>query len=233
MANNDLFNEKGDYVYKSLDLTPNIASRIVQHFYTGKTFRRQEAMNFVMDFHKNNGGVLKSKRYDATIKSAINKLKDYVVNKEYGIWYLSEEKVNEADKAVVKKERVKPADAPVIDDDALKPDKVIGFGKKSVYLYYYEAYKQLAFLKGNSSWACKIGRSDADPISRVFGQAGTCYPEIPHIALVIYCDNSSIIEDTIHNILKLRDRWMKDAPGTEWFITSPEEDAKIYKRFLL
>lgn len=27
----------------------------------------------------------------------------------------------------------------------------------------------------------------------------------------------------MHSILKLRGRWMEDAPGSEWFLTNPNE----------
>ena len=81
---------------------------------------------------------------------------------------------------------------------------------------------------GHSIWECKIGRTDKDPLQRIFGQAGTCYPELPHIALIIKCSNSLQLEAALHNILKLRNRWIENAPGTEWFLTSPAEIESVY-----
>ncbi|MCH3923261.1 GIY-YIG nuclease family protein [Limosilactobacillus sp.] len=98
----------------------------------------------------------------------------------------------------------------------------------AVYLYYYDKYKELAELKGQHVWECKIGRTETDPISRVLGQAGTCYPELPHIALILNCDNSSLMEKALHSILKVKGRWLSDSPGKEWFITSPEEVENLY-----
>ena len=77
-------------------------------------------------------------------------------------------------------------------------------------------------------WECKIGRTDVDPISRIFSQAGTCYPEFPHIALIIYCDDSSLLEKTLHNILKLNNKCFTESPGKEWFLTSPDEIERLY-----
>ena len=97
-----------------------------------------------------------------------------------------------------------------------------------MYLYYYDRYKELAEFKGYDIWECKIGRTDVDPIGRVVGQAGTCYPELPHIALIIYCDDSSLVEKALHSILKIKGRWLDKSPGKEWFITSPQEIEDIY-----
>ena len=46
-----------------------------------------------------------------------------------------------------------------------------------------------SYLKGRNQWECKIGRTEVDPLSRIFSQAGTCYPELPHVALIMYCDD--------------------------------------------
>lgn len=99
-------------------------------------------------------------------------------------------------------------------------------------MYYYDVYVELAKLKGSSTWECKVGRTDRNPINRVLGQAGTCYPELPHIALIIKCADSSVLEAALHNILKMRGRWIADAPGTEWFMTTPQEIKDIYLKIL-
>ena len=78
------------------------------------------------------------------------------------------------------------------------------------------------------SWECKIGRTDVEPIQRIMGQAGTCYPEIPHIALVIYCEDSFQLEMAFHSILKVQKKYIKSAPGKEWFMTSPRKIEDIY-----
>ncbi len=83
-------------------------------------------------------------------------------------------------------------------------------------------------MQGKDIWECKIGRTETDPLSRVLGQVGTYYPEYPHIDIIIKCKDSGLLEKTFHNILKMKNRWISNAPGNEWFITSPEEVESIY-----
>jgi len=48
---------------------------------------------------------------------------------------------------------------------------VLGEGAESVYLYYFETEKELALLKGQKTWQCKIGRTSGDVNQRVLSQA--------------------------------------------------------------
>ena len=101
-----------------------------------------------------------------------------------------------------------------------------------MYVYFYDVYKELALLQGKEIWPCKIGRTDVDPIGRIFSQTGTCYPELPHLALIINCEDSSILEKALHNILKIKNRWISDAPGKEWYYSSPEEIETLYNTII-
>ena len=110
----------------------------------------------------------------------------------------------------------------------LESERTIGSGKGSVYLYYYPQYQESAESKGEKVWACKIGRtihSEAD--TRIRPQA-TGLPESPKIGLHIKTDNYEKIEGIIHDILKVRGKHIEEAPGTEWFVTSPSEVEEIY-----
>ena len=109
-----------------------------------------------------------------------------------------------------------------------KPERIIGPGKGSVYLYYYPQYQESAESKGEKIWACKIGRTihgEAD--TRITPQA-TGLPESPKIGLHIKTDNYVKIEGIIHDILKVRGKHIEEAPGREWFLTSPSEVEEIY-----
>lgn len=162
---------------------------------------------------------MRKSSYISVFKKATQRLKDCgIENVGYGIWkLLYKEKVIEV---------VVPTKEP--DNVSFKADVTIGSGKASVYVYYYDSYKELAELKGKDVWECKIGRTDVDPIGRIVSQAGTCYPELPHIALIINCDDSSALEIALHSALKFQNKWLEDAPGTEWFLTSPQEIKRIY-----
>ena len=116
--------------------------------------------------------------------------------------------------------------------------KRLGEGSQEVYLYYYRAYRENAVLKkinpvwkvgyGKILWRCKIGEThDQDTKTRVKQQIGVS-PEKPVIALIIGTDNSRRLEKIIKDILKFWNRQVKDAQGTEWFMTSPAEVERIY-----
>ncbi len=111
----------------------------------------------------------------------------------------------------------------------LETEMITGSGKSSVYLYYYPQYRESAESKGEKVWKCKIGRTihgKAD--TRIRSQA-TGLPEIPKIGLHIKTDKPKEIERSIHSILKGRGKHIEEAPGSEWFLTSPSEVEEIYK----
>ena len=107
-------------------------------------------------------------------------------------------------------------------------DEELGVGSGTVYVYYYEVYKERALLKGQTIWECKVGMTDRNAMDRIFSQAGTAYPEYPHVAMLIKCLSAKEMEAALHSILKLRGRWIENAPGTEWFLTSPMEIKDLY-----
>ena len=103
------------------------------------------------------------------------------------------------------------------------PEVIIGEGDNSVYLYYFENYRKLADIEGRQEFPCKIGRSERDPILRVLSQSSTALPEVPTIARLFKTNDGSALETAIHAILSLRGKEIEDSPGTEWFLTSPDE----------
>lgn len=97
---------------------------------------------------------------------------------------------------------------------------VVGRGHESVYVYYlptFETYRQ------NYYFPCKIGYSRHDAVERVEQQIKTALPERPEIGLIIKTDDGYLLEQALHAILKLKHRQVDDAPGKEWFLTSPDE----------
>lgn len=208
-----------EYKYRGLELTPAIFADLLIQFFDGKQFNRKDALDTITSFHLENGGLLNKPSYVSVFKKATQTLKgNGIENVGYGTWRLCYKKAT-VDEVVLSRN---------IQDDSYTADKEIGEGAKAVYVYYYDGYKELAALKEKEVWECKIGRTDVDPIGRIFSQAGTCYPELPHLALIIHCEDSSILEKALHNILRIKKRWISNAPGKEWFYTSPEEIESIY-----
>jgi hypothetical protein len=96
-----------------------------------------------------------------------------------------------------------------------------------VYAYCYPAYRELAAQRGELHWPVKIGMSDLDITSRVAAQAATALPEAPELICEFTSDTPRLLERAIHSILALRGRIMDDAPGSEWFMTNPDELREI------
>ena len=207
-----------EYKYAGVELTPNVFAELLILLFDGKQFKRATAIEEITKYHHDGGGFLGKREYVAVFKKACQNLSSSgLSNVGYGTWRLN----YEIPEVEVIEEVVK-------DTVEYTADKTIGSGDNSVYVYYYDTYKKYAETRGQSIWECKIGRTDKDPLQRIFGQAGTCYPELPHIALIIKCSNSLQLESALHNILKLRNRWIENAPGTEWFLTSPAEAELFY-----
>ena len=118
-------------------------------------------------------------------------------------------------------------------DSDLFSEKTIGSGRSSVYLYYYQQYRDAAESEGDKVWKCKIGSTvHSQPQTRIKEQVGTALPEKPKIGLHIKTEVHEKIERIIHDILKVRGKHIAEAPGTEWFLTSPSEVEEIYKFIL-
>ncbi len=108
-------------------------------------------------------------------------------------------------------------------------ERTIGSCRNSVYLYYNQQKRKNAESKGENIWECNIGRTIREPHTRINEQAGTALPaENLKIGLHIKTDREEKIERIIHDILKVRGKHIADAPGREWFLTSPSEVEEIY-----
>ena len=107
----------------------------------------------------------------------------------------------------------------------------VGSGNSAVYLYYYPTYKERALEQGKDIWQCKIGRTKGEPNNRIEQQTGssTGIPENPKQGLVIKTDYPEALEKALHAMLTVRGRHVEDAPGKEWFVTSPYEVEEMYR----
>lgn len=209
------------YKYSNIELTPGVFKELLIELFDGKQFKRADAIKIITEYHINNGGICEKNEYIGTFKRATKMLQENgIINCGYGIWKLN---YKEKETTVFEIER---------NVETIKADEEYGNGKNAVYMYYYDVYKELADLKGKKTYPCKIGRTDRDPLQRIISQSGTCYPEKPHIALIFRCDNSSNLENAFHSILKIKNKWIEKAPGTEWFETNTEEIKEIYNSII-
>ena len=100
-------------------------------------------------------------------------------------------------------------------------DYDIGDGNSSVYAYYYPKYRE----NGEADFPIKIGRSIDYP-DRIKAQT-TGMPEKPEVSIVWRTDRPEAAERLLHELLKFRGKHKLDAPGREWFRTSPDEIRQI------
>lgn len=207
-----------EYMYKGVELIPSVFKELMILLFDGKQFQRSTAIDTITEYHQAHGGILQKGEYVTIFKAACQLLKgNGLVSVAYGTWKLNYQ--------VKETEIVSQQDNKTI---ACTADKTIGHGDNAVYVYYFDIYKKMADLEKRDVFECKIGKTNGDAFQRVLSQTGTCYPEAPHVALIILCENSSLLETTLHNILKMKNRHISSAPGVEWFMTSPEEVEEIY-----
>jgi len=216
-----------NYKYLGLPITPSMVEQLTLLLFNGKTIKRDTIANDVLDYHISNGGLYPDAQdFTSTVKKALSNLqkKGVTQNKSYGFWTVNDINAPTIDNSnefeIIENE-------PVVSIENIPTHKVYGKGSNALYLYYFSNYRQFSELQGKLTWACKIGRTDRDPLIRILSQASTALPEKPVIEYVIKIDDSSMLETMIHSVLTIRGKHIKNSPGVEWFDTNPEEVLEI------
>lgn len=208
-----------EYKFRELPIPPSIIEDLILRLFNGKTIKRDEIVNAVLNYHKENGGLLpEAKDFPRSVKRALENLskKGWTSNRSHGYWEVHKENL-----PVIKENDVQEED-PIVEE-VVPEHAVYGNGSSAVYIYYFDNYKRLALLQNKRTWPCKIGRSDRDPLIRVLSQVSTALPEVPIIEYIIKTNEASLLESMLHSTLKLRGKQIENSPGSEWFDTNPEE----------
>ena len=224
---------QSQYTGKTLDA--GIARELILELFAGQTVHRDEINKRVVDAFLERGGEETEK-----MKQRVNEARGDLSSRygqakylrEYDCWEISSSP--ETDKASVEpslrpEKTIHAREPQAKTRSVLYPEKTIGSGSGCVYVYSYPTYRNSAESKGETIWACKIGKTVNDPNFRVKEQT-TGMPESPKIYLAIETDKPELLEKIIHNILDFRGKKKPDSPGAEWFITSPDEVEDIYQR---
>ena len=215
-----------DYAFYGIRLAPTVMrALILDYLPRGEDFKRDELYNFICEKHVSLGGIAPKKAHTKhSLKDVLIKLKKQglVTNPEQGLWSVCSPSSVDVPAGLADEE------LGVVSSSAILADEELGVGSGAVYVYYYPNYREMALSKGESIWACKIGKSVVDAYGRVKSQTGTAMPECPHIALVLNTDFENDLETVIHLTLKIRGQCLDSAPGKEWFITNPAEVKAIY-----
>ena len=212
-----------DYPNKGVPLMPSIAAPLILEYLNGRQAKRNEIINYVVTQHRLRGGKDGVSDTTSCIKKSLNNLQKQgtIRSLAYGLY----ESASRSDEKAATPATATPEPE---DENKLTPLKSIGTGTGCVYVYYFGLYKSEASRNGEQSWPCKIGLSENEASSRISQQIGTALPETPVLALEIKTANPSWLEAAIHSVLKCRGKWHQKSPGSEWFMTSPEEVLEIY-----
>lgn len=202
---------------------PSIAAPLILEYLNGRQAKRNEIINYVVTQHRLRGGKDGASDTTTCIKKSLNNLQKQgtIRSLAYGLYGAASKSDEKASTPAVTTPEPEGENKPT-------PLKSVGTGTGCVYVYYFGLYKSEASRNGEQNWPCKIGLSENEASSRISQQIGTALPEIPVWALEIKTANPSWLEAAIHSVLKCRGKWHQKSPGSEWFMTSPEEVLEIY-----
>jgi len=195
--------QQDNYEHSGFTLTPSSFAQVALQLLKDKRIKRDEVIRLVMEYHLANGGIEGSADIVSIAKKAKRNLIEsgnLIDSTRYGLW-----------------------DFCVTGIDAVyhaPPEKV---KNNFVYAYYFPAYKELAELKGESSWPVKIGLSTTSIDQRVAMQVGTAMPERPVMLFEVECDDCAKLEKAIHAVLDVKGFKMPESLGNEWFRINPTE----------
>jgi hypothetical protein len=87
-----------------------------------------------------------------------------------------------------------------------------------------------AYKRADGPFPIKIGRGNS-PEARIAQQV-TSMPEQPEVLGTYAHKDVASLERALHAVLTLRERRKRDAPGMEWFNTTPQEIGRLIKLVL-
>lgn len=210
--------------------TPAAIQDLILELFAGQLVERRTIVDEVLATHIKRGGLpSRAKDFPRSVKKALTKLQEggKAEHPSHGYWRIGAPAETAEPLQGAQESATCPAETAVCppDEEAEQPiaDTVLGEGSGVVYLYYLPAYRAAAERNGDVLWPCKIGKTDGDPLTRVLSQAATALPERPHIAVILRTDMPKTWETALHNALTLRGLRIKDSPGAEWFLSSPDE----------
>ena len=233
--------------YKGLPLQGMGARDIVIKLFDEQAmWHRPELVKAVIALHEKDGGVIGKQDPTMVVKKALTNLKEEgrVTSPAIGIWVKAGASLplNVAINSNVTQNLRTPQLASDEESDNEEDVEIlsgqssltIGSGLEAVYLYFNPSEKELADLKGQSNWECKIGMTTTLPVeARIFSQGvKTAFSKAPVIGLVIKSDNAYRLEKALHHALHMAGAEAPESLGSEWFLTNPEKIQVWYETFI-
>lgn len=224
-----LYNEDNEYIYKDIELTPEIISKILYKIYINNLDIQsiKSIRNTVAGFHELNGGIYQTSKIIAQTKKGMQNInKKYLDNINPGNWrFKFDDNISFNDfytpEKKDKKSTYDPADLTVSFTGS------INMKDGWVYFYYFPSYKKLAEINNEEHYPIKIGKSVNNPKFRVNEQSGTALPEKPVIFIQVKTLNCSKLESLLHSFFILKGRKKNDSVGDEWFYSNENEIVEI------
>lgn len=203
------------YKYVRQHLVMSSARELILEFFSGKSgVPKRDMIKKVETVHIERGGTPHIKKIHP-VSDALDNLKNKGLadNPNTGFWDIKGQPGYKPD--------------PVDRREYPAPDKI---RKGYVYFYYFPTAKENAELKGENKWRFKIGCTEGNPQRRIDEQV-TAMSEEPVREAIIYTESPRHLEQIIHDSLKKQNMHIKDAPGKEWFLISPDMVKKIKEAF--
>ena len=110
----------------------------------------------------------------------------------------------------------------ISDPNAWSPELEYGNGPYEVYAWCLPRYRGGL----GARWPIKIGRAGTDGLSRRLQDFWENLPERPCYLIRFACADDAEArerERLLHHYFKSRAQKIEDSPGSEWFLTNPEE----------
>ncbi|MDE0010611.1 MAG: GIY-YIG nuclease family protein [Candidatus Poribacteria bacterium] len=225
------------YEYVGQHLVMSSARELILEFFSGKSgVPKRDMIKKVETAHIERGGTPHTKKIHP-VSDALDNLKNKGLadNPNTGFWDIKGQPGYKPDRKAVRRHR---SQRRIKSQPGYKPDPVDRreyptsdkIRKGSVYFYYFPTAKENAELKGENKWAFKIGCTEGNPQRRIDEQR-TGMSEEPIKEAVIYTESPRHLEQIIHDSLKKQNMHIQDAPGTEWFLLSPDMVKKIKEAF--
>ena len=224
--------ENNKYKYEGFPVSPKIVVEIIFYLYQNNSIvmSRQDISSEVFKFHLENYGANGDSNKIHQVKKALADINtSFYKNLRTGYYeFLINDETNFDDfYSPVKKTRNASKNQIKNINNSLD---ILNIKDGWVYFYYFPAYKELASYKNEKTFPIKIGKSKAEPKSRVGEQSGTALPEKPYIFLEVKTVDCSSLEQNIHSLLKLKGVKSTVAIGNEWFITNEENILLILQK---
>ena len=213
--------------FSGIPLMPSQARQIIMELLDQKSpWGRQDLAAQVEAIYLERGGVEGTQPAIAVVKKALQLLATdgLVANVAPGFW--GKPTLHEAPPNSAEDDLPEYTVTDLVDEtEDLAPERTIGEGPETVYLYFNPNDRRLAELEGRDTWECKIGRSMSEiAADRILAQgAKTALSHLPIMGLVIKTQDSRALEKALHSSLRLVERGVLDSPGAEWFLTSPSK----------